>query len=171
MKKHFFLIIFLLLSYISNAQNFYEEILRYNNGRIKSIVTYNDKNVKDGVTTNFHTNGAIQSTVPYINGTINGILETFYPNTRLESKGLMVNNLQEGVFEYFYKNGNPKASILYINGKPNKIADCYDKKRNILYCGPFNMGNGEIYIYTEEGVMIQKDYFKNGDLIKSEIIN
>ncbi|QTV05158.1 toxin-antitoxin system YwqK family antitoxin [Faecalibacter bovis] len=171
MRNYITIIIFILIGNIVKAQTHYEEVLRFNNGRIKSIVTYNAQNIKDGETINYHLDGAVQSIVPYINGAINGIIETYHPNTRLESKGMMVNDLQEGVFEYFYKNGNPKARILYINGKPNKIANCYDRKGNILYCGPFNMGNGEIYIYTEEGKLFQKDYFKNGELIKSETVN
>lgn len=171
MKNNIFLLFLFLISNFIKAQDYYEEILRYNNGRIKSIVMYNSQNIKEGETTNYYSNGAIQSIIPYINGDINGILESYHPNTRLESRGMMVNNLQEGVFEYFYKNGNLKARILFVNGKPNKIANCYDKKKNNIYCGPFNMGNGEIYIYSENGVLIKKDHFKNGELIKSEIIN
>ena len=172
--RNFKILSFLLLLFISQsifAQGFYEEILRYNNGRIKSIITYNTQNIKDGETINYYPNGITQSIIPYINGEVNGIIESYHTNQKLESKGMIINNLQQGVFEYFYKNGNPKARILYVDGKPNKIANCYDKKKEILYCGPFNMGNGEIYIYSEDGILIQKDHFKNGDLIKSEVVN
>ena len=171
MKNAIIIFIFLLFSFPTKAQTHYEEILRFENSRIKSIITYNSQNIKDGETVNYYPNGIIQSIIPYTNGKVNGIVESFYPNGLTESLGMIINNLQEGVFKYFHSNGRPKSKIVFSNGKPNLVSNCYDKKKNILYCGPFNMGNGEIYIYSENGDLIQKDHFKNGELIKSETVN
>lgn len=150
---------------LANAQTHYEEIIRYKNGNIKSIISYNSNNIKDGQTINYYPNGNIQSYIPYMNGNINGVVENYYKNEILESTGIIVDNLLEGKFYYFHKNGKPKSIINFEKNKPKNIEKCFDKKSNILYCGPFNNGNGEIYIYDENGNLISKDHFKNGEFV------
>lgn len=153
------------------GQTHFEEIIRYNNGTIKSIITYNANDIKDGPTYNYYSNGNLQSYIPYENGQINGVVENYYKDETLESTGMVINNLATGKFEYYHSNGRPKSTLNYVAGRPQQILGCKDRKGNILYCGPFNKGNGEIYIYEENGTLIAKDHFKNGELIKREIIN
>jgi len=164
----FFTLVILFIGQNLSAQEHYEEVIRFNNGRIKSIITYNAQNIKDGETINYHNNGIVQSIIPYINGKINGILKNYHTNGYLESTGLYIDDLQVDNFEYFHRNGKLKSKISYQNGKIYKIFDCYDKRKEPLYCGPFNNGNGEIYIYDEKGKLIAKDHFKNGDFISRE---
>lgn len=167
MKLHL-LAILLILGIKTFAQSHYEEVIRFNNGKIKSIITYNSNNIKDGNTVNYHPNTTIQSVIPFVNGKIQGIVFNYYENGNVESMGNVVNDQPQGTFIYYHRNATQKAIFEFLNGKIIQVNGCFDRKKNPLYCGPFNNGNGEIYIYNEDGKLIAKDYFKNGDFIKSE---
>lgn len=164
--------LFLLLFISPNTfgQGFYEEIIRYKDKSIKSIITYNENDIKDGPTTHYYLNGNVKNYIPYSNGKINGVIENYYDDGILESTGLVLNDIAVGTFEFYHHNGRLKSIIFYNQGKLTSISSCKDKNGNLLYCGPFNNGNGEIYIYDEKGVLIAKDHFKNGEFIKREII-
>ena len=171
--RNFKILSFLLLLFISQsifAQGFYEEILRYNNGRIKSIITYNTQNIKDGPTINYYSNGMVKNYIPYENGKISGIIENYFSDGILESTGMVLNDIAAGKFEYFHSNGKSKFIVYYDSGKLSHIVGCKNAKGDLLYCGPFNNGNGEIYIYDEKGILLAKDHFKKGEFIKREIV-
>lgn len=170
LKIHFILIL-LGLGMKLFAQTHYEEIIRFNNGRIKSVISYNTNDVKDGNTIIYYPNSAIQSVVPFVNGKIQGIVVNYYENGNVESMGNVIDDMPEGSFIYYHRNGRQKAIFQFVNGKIMQVSGCFDRKKNPLYCGPFNSGNGEIYIHNDEGILIAKDNFKNGDYIKTESVN
>lgn len=155
----------------ASAQTHYQEILRYKNSSIQSILTYNNQNVLDGETVHFYPNEKIKTVINFQNGKANGLFQNYYSNGNLESTGLLVNDLAEGVFEYFYENGYPKQKITFINNLIVEIKDCYTIKKQQVYCGVVNSGNGFINIYDKKGNVIAKDIIKEGKMVKREPTN
>jgi len=163
-------IIFLLISFLPNsslkAQGHYEEIIRFDNNDIKSIITYNSNDVLDGPTTHYHPNGLVKTYIEFIDGKANGFIQNYYPSGTLESTGVVNNDMADGLFYYYHPNQNLKQIILYNQNKIVDIDYCFDQKKNKLYCGKIYNGNGFINVYDKKGKLIARDQIENGIMIK-----
>lgn len=154
---------------IKNAKLF-EEVIRYENGKIKAIISLNEYDKKEGITYEYFPNGFLFKETAYVNDKKEGIEITYFPNSNIESKGLFFNGLAEGPFNYFYKNGKPFATLVFQNDLLLTAKDCFTSKGEIAYCGPLNNGNGVFLKYDKKGNLISKDYYKNGIYQRSEHI-
>ena len=170
-KLYFSFILLILAVHTSLAQTHYQEILRYPNKNIQSIRTFNNQEILDGETVFFYPNENIKTVLTYVNGKANGIIENYYNYGILESSGLLIDDLAEGVFEYYHENGAKKQKIYYVNNKIMGIDNCYTYRKEKVYCGVVNNGNGFINIYDKKGKLIAKDIIKNGEMLNREYIN
>ncbi len=166
MKKYSFILLSILLHISLNAQTHYEEIIRYKNNNVKSIITHNSNDILDGPTTHYYPNGLIKTYIEFRDGKANGIIENYYSNGSLESTGNITNDLANGLFYYYHPNQNLKQIILYQNNKIETINECYDRKNNKLYCGTIKNGNGFINIYDKKANLIARDQIENGNFVK-----
>lgn len=107
-NKKYYLLLFLFISINILAQTHYQEIIRYENKRIKSILTFSNNDILDGETIHYYPNGLIKSYINYSGGKVNGLIENYYSNGNLESSGLVVNDLAENLFNYYHENGKLK---------------------------------------------------------------
>lgn len=154
---------------ISNTKLF-EEVIRYENGKIKAIIGLNEFDKREGITYEYFPNGLLYKETAYLNDKKEGFEITYFPNSFIESKGLFINDLAEGSFQYFYKNGKPFATLIFQNNLLVTAKDCYTSKGEIVYCGPIKNGNGVFLKYDKKGILISKDYYKNGIYQSSELV-
>jgi len=169
--KFLFLALHLFFCDFLYAQTHYQEIIRNENKKIQAIHTYNQNHILDGETAYFYPNENIKTIINFVDGKANGIIYKYHLNNILESSGLLIDDMAEGVFEYFHENGANKQKILYIKNKINTIQDCFSYKKEKVYCGAVNNGNGFINLYDKKGKLIGKDIIKNGIMVKRETVN
>ncbi|MCA4777638.1 hypothetical protein OBK22_10725 [Empedobacter falsenii] len=172
MSKYFLFLLLIcsetfVFSQFQNKQLF-EEVKRYENGKIKTIIGLNEYDKREGITYEYFPNGLLFRETSYVNDKKEGMEITYFPNSVIESRGLFINDLAEGVFQYFYKNGKPFATLVFQNNLLVTAKDCYTSKGEIVYCGPINNGNGVFLKYDKKGNLISKDYYKNGVFQRSE---
>ncbi|HAD80415.1 MAG TPA: hypothetical protein DCF99_15005 [Flavobacteriaceae bacterium] len=172
-------ILILLIGCISNGQmlnnnsvqkQLFEEVIRYDNGKIKSIIGLNENDQKEGITYEYFPNGLLLKETSYVNDKKEGLEISYFTNGYIESRGIYINGLAEGEFNYFYKNGKPFATLFFYNDLVISAKNCFTSKGEIVYCGPLTNGNGVFLKYDKKGNLISKDYFKNGKIIRTENI-
>lgn len=171
LKSFLYLGVFIITSVIQvQAQYHYQEIVRYKNGKIKSILTFNANHQLEGESIQYYPNGMEKSVTYYKNGIVDGLVMNFYQNGMTESVGTVIQNLANGHFEYFHENGKPKQKILYYNNLVIGVSDCFTVRSEKVYCGVVNSGNGFINIYDRKGNLVAKDIFKEGKIIERTYI-
>ncbi|WP_322969608.1 hypothetical protein [Faecalibacter sp. LW9] len=171
LKFNLYLGVFLITSLLQlQAQSHYQEIIRYENKKIKSVFTYNSNHQLDGETIHYYPNGLEKSVINYKNDKVDGEVMNFYSNGMTESVGTVTQDLANGQFEYFHENGKPKQKIVYYNNLVVGILDCYLPNGDKVYCGVINSGNGFINIYDRKGNVVAKDIFKEGKMVERKYV-
>jgi len=146
-----------------NKKPIYEDL--YKNGDLISWQSY-------------HKNGSLKVNFKYFSGRtslfnckeshalIDGEFETYYPNGKLESKGQLKGKKMDGILINRYDNNKLKSKFLYKNGKLMEYLYRGLKNGKKLKIGEFKNGNGVIYKYDNNGKIIEKLIFKDGEQIK-----
>lgn len=126
----------------------------------------------------YHENGTLKVYFKYFSGRtslfsceesyplIDGEFETYHPNGKLESKGQYKGKKLDGILINRYDNNRLKSKYLYKNGKLMEYLYRGLRNGEKLKIGEFKNGNGEIYRYDNNGKIVEKLIFKEGEQIK-----
>jgi antitoxin component YwqK of YwqJK toxin-antitoxin module len=136
----------------------------YNNGIKKSEGGYNDKNQRQGIWKFYHKDGITKSTENYMNGAVEGQVETYYTNGSIETRKNFVKNLLEGEQLVFYPTGVMEKSLEYKADIENGKEKRFHTNGKINY--EINVVNGkyegDLTQYYMDGHIKQKASFKEG---------
>ena len=130
-------------------------------------------------------------------GIINGPINIYYPNGKIQVKQFFINNRKAGIWQYFYENGKLKTEIVYniMSNEEEGIMKNYDEKGVIISEGKiindnmagvwnhydekgrknytYNFEKGIVIIYDEKGKAIlqlsEKDLAERFQEIQQEI--
>ena len=102
-------------------------------------------------------------------GILNGPINVYYPNGKIQIKQFFINNRKAGIWQYYYPNGKLKSEIVYniMSNDEEAIVKNYDEKGIIVSEGKVINDNmvGIWNYYDEKG---KKNY--TYDLTKGIII-
>jgi antitoxin component YwqK of YwqJK toxin-antitoxin module len=136
----------------------------YSNGIKKSEGAYNDKNQRQGVWKFYHQDGIIKSTENYINGIVEGQIETYYTNGSIETRKNFAKNLLDGEQLVFYPTGVTEKTLEYKADIENGKEKHFHANGKINY--EINVVNGkyegDLALYYMDGHIKQKAFFKEG---------
>ncbi len=120
------IVLFLILSTSVFAQ---KEVKHeyYINGAIKSTIGYID-GVRNGNCSYYNNDGTLYSSMTYWNGQLEGLLISFYENGLTKNKTLYKNGIKEGLEQRYYENGQLQSEEHYLNGKPTSDFKYFDEK-------------------------------------------
>ena len=103
---------------------------------------YDQKGNSYGTQTTFYSSGSISSKVAYLDGVMNGLSVTFYPNGNIHTEINMAQGGKNGLSKEYYQHGQLQSTGWYID--------------DVL--------QGDWFFYDEQGRLISKAYYRNGDL-------
>ena len=84
----------------------------------------------------------------YKNGKLTGFQEIFFESNQPYCSGEMIDGQKEGEWNWYFENGNISSTVNFSEGKKE----------------------GEQIIWGEVGKITKKEYYKNGELLKEEIL-
>ena len=88
-------------------------------------------------------------------GILNGPINVYYPNGKIQAKQFFINNRKAGIWQYYYENGKLKAEIVYniMSNDEEGIMKNYDEKGVIISEGKIVNNNmaGVWNYYDEKG--------------------
>ena len=154
----------------------------FRSGEVKKISHYNNKGELDGVTTHYFTNGKVHQTVHYTNNVVNGEVNTFHKNGRLENKEFFIlGKHKDGECKHYdengklsrihsYKDGNYDGEYIdyFLNGKKQTVATYHmgsPLKRTTYF------DNGKVkrtYVKTDKKT-ISEDFNAQGIKIRRQV--
>jgi antitoxin component YwqK of YwqJK toxin-antitoxin module len=91
-----------------------------------------------------------------------GTDSTFYENGRLESTTPFQADEAHGVAKVYHRTGREWTEWLFEKGRLVDIAFTQSKEGHPLEVGGFQNGVGWINIYNDNGILIERDYYKDG---------
>jgi hypothetical protein len=156
----------------------------YSNGSLAEII-FLAQNKLDGLSSSFYNNGNIKSIGLYAKGFKSGMWSYYYPNGNLNVSGsyyksyLMVNFVNPNSYELVNENGVIVKTVEHdlsykqlidslANALPDlNIRDTIDGIYQIgdVYC---YQRDGVWGYYSKEGELIKKEYYKKGELLRTE---
>ena len=86
---------------------------------VRDGITY-DQNTNEplaGIVEEFYDDGQLESRGTFRDGELNGLYEEFYENGQLSFRGNYKDGKQDGLLEYFDKDGNPTSTETYRDGE------------------------------------------------------
>lgn len=123
-------------------------------GSYISIDKYDDsKSVFTGIITSYYDNGAVKSSVNYVNGILEGEMETYYEDGQLMSKEYFIGGKRNMVSSFFHSNGIPQATIEYKDDLISGKYETFDEQARSLFSGTIidNTFTGTIASYNDNG--------------------
>ena len=91
-------------------------------------------------------------------GILNGPINVYYPNGKIQIKQFFINNRKAGIWQYYYENGKMKSEIVYniMSNDEEGIVKNYDEKGIIVSEGKVVNDNmvGVWNYYDEKGKAI-----------------
>jgi hypothetical protein len=90
---------------------------------------------------------------------------SYYPNNKLESKGMYVHNKKEGLWLSYYENGNKKDSTVFKNNNPIGISYTWFENGNFSIQREMDRdgkGNGKEISFWENGKVDFEGIWENG---------
>ncbi len=180
-KKYHFLLSFVVLSFVSYAQRI--DKLYYEDGSIKAEGIL-ENGIKSGHWHFYYPSGELSSIENYRENQLDGTIKYFddqanliaiefwnlgvqqdssiyfYPNGKVEKRGVFEDGLYEGKWKFFYNNGNLKRTGSYSDGLPVGKWTFYNEKGILIQEGHFEHGleEGEWKFYGDFGDL---EYFGN----------
>ncbi|MFN8845193.1 MAG: toxin-antitoxin system YwqK family antitoxin, partial [Chryseotalea sp.] len=120
-----------------------EQTTYFDNGKIKTRISYKDDFVWQVLVTN-DTLGNKLDELTIDNG--NGVLNTYYPNGKIQSKTDFVNGMPNGKSKFFFESGKEQGYVTMVDGQKN----------------------GELLFFHENGQIARKALFKNDIIVGVE---
>lgn len=141
----------------------------HRNGKDRAIGKYlNEK--RDSVWTFYKETGVLISMETYVNGEKHGLTKAFFSNGKLAERKEFVQGEESGKWTVFYEDGNKKMEGNLEGGEWNGAFIYYFPEGGMQFRGLYNKGlkKGIWYEYNDQGKLIRKEHYKNGDLINIE---
>ncbi len=186
-KYVFFILSLLILEKKDNA--FAQEVTDYYPGheiRSKGVIV---DSLKEGVWQYFYPDGRLEAIEPYLHNRLNGKVIYYddrlnviarenwqdglqedssiyyYPNGKVEKKGVFHDGLYEGLWLFYYKNGKIKRTGYYRNGLPDGHWIYYSASSQKLQEGDYkmNLEVGEWLFYNNQGRLKYSGDFRSGE--------
>ncbi len=114
----------------------------------------------------YHSNGKLESEIPFKNDLLNGNGKKYYEDGKLMEDVNLLNGDFDGVYKYYHSNGMLWIEKLYKKGKAWKVVSNYTIDGKPRNPGTLNNGNGTILYYNEDGNIREIETYRNGDLVK-----
>lgn len=113
-------------------------------------------------------NGQIECNCNYSKGKRDSIQVKYHSNGQLNFIGFYRNGKQDGKSTFYFQNGNKWSELVYEKGKLINVLYNYDINGMSKEKGSLKDGNGTLYIYNEEGELIEIEHYKKGKLKHTE---
>lgn len=152
---------------ISSCTTRKKELLKNNEYQ---LIHYKNDSIKHGKHKIYNPDGILQRKMKWKNNNLHGKMTYYHSNGKKAGYYFSKNDTLSGPFKFFYPNGNPKFTLIYNQNKPLEVINCYSPKKEILDCGTLKNGDGYVLQYNDSGNFLSKDYYLNGEYIKSDTI-
>ncbi|MBN2615388.1 MAG: toxin-antitoxin system YwqK family antitoxin [Bacteroidales bacterium] len=179
----------MLLSALASSEKKIEDTLKYDNGRVHLIYSFNHyqrvgpwksyyekgqlyvigsyHNGKEtGEWKAYHKNGKLYVLGKFENGKREGVWTNYFDNGKTMSSGQYVSGKQSGNWKYYYDNGQLKQNTFYKNGKLDGDFKGYTEKGKVSSLGRYEKGKstGDWKFYYENGKLKLETRYIQGEL-------
>jgi antitoxin component YwqK of YwqJK toxin-antitoxin module len=116
-------------------------------------------------------NGSLVSQETYKAGLIEGQSEIFYPEGGLSESFFYRRGIKDGLWEQYYLDEKLKLRGAYKAGEKHGPFKTFYNSGKPMIEGQYNLGHqdGTWSYYNEKGVVSKKEYYENGNLVKTEM--
>ena len=128
------------------------------NGQIHEERNYTD-NVLDGESKVYLENGKLEYVEHHKKGQYEGLYQKYYANGQLSNEGQYVNNEMSGIWKRWYENGQLREEVTFSANNENGPFKEYHENGKLKATGQYLEGDneqGELFIYDDNGVLIEK---------------
>ncbi len=115
MKLLFFILLLILITPFTFAQNGPVKTYYNNSDTLKSVINYS-KNMREGKAIFYYPNGKMMKELNYENGEVSGLVKEYYSNGKLRIMYTVTNGKREGPASLFDSTGNYLKDVSYENG-------------------------------------------------------
>ena len=125
--------------------------------------TVNNEVDKNGILEKYYSNGKLQSKGVYTDGKKDGLWEEYFENGQLKSKGNYIKGRKEGFWQEYYKNGHLESKVNFVEGKKVGLFEMYHLDGKLLSRINYKDGkeNGMMEVYHNNGELMMKGLFKD----------
>jgi antitoxin component YwqK of YwqJK toxin-antitoxin module len=144
--------------------------LFFNNGKPAAEGWYVAQ-IKDSVWTYYSEfDGSVRIREPYLEGMLEGVARSYYPDGKISEEVAWKQNMKEGPWNQYYQNGIRRLSGHYKNGLLNGSYEVYFSNNSIEIRGTYldNKSHGTWYYYNESGEEIYSLEYLNGTPVDLE---
>ena len=116
----------------------------------------------------YYDDGKIKAICPYNNaGVIDGVVTTYYPSGKIQSRETYINNVKEGISKAYYESGKLKATVNFKDGKLGGKFKKYNERGIIIEEGNLQDGKREGIqkVYYESGKVAREGNFKEDKIV------
>ncbi len=124
----------------SYQNGFKEGSWNYYSGGVRTQTSNYSKGVKEGIETEFFSNGKTKSEFFYRNGELNGFFRTYHISGTPRAEGYFNQGTRVGAWDFFYSNGEPDSREFYVDGELNGSDREYEVNGQLLFENWFDYG-------------------------------
>jgi len=135
----------------------------------KNNLSYHADQLFTGTAISYHKNKTKFIQQEYKEGIQEGKWTVWYPTGNLQKEGFKSQKKADGLYQEWYPNKQLKyVKTYHLGSKEGKWKSWYENgqqwtERDFLN----NQLNGKILVWDQEGTLTKEDFYKNGQLIKS----
>lgn len=145
-------------------------LLYFNNSKPAAEGWYVNQ-IKDSVWTYYSEfDGSVRIREPYLDGVLEGVVRSYYPDGKISEEVTWKQNLKEGPWSQYYQNGVRRLSGHYKNGMLNGSYEVYFSNNIIEIRGTYldDKSHGTWYFYDESGEQLYSLEYLNGTPVDLE---
>jgi antitoxin component YwqK of YwqJK toxin-antitoxin module len=138
--------------------------LFYNNGKLAAVGWYT-KQLKDSVWTYYsELDGSVRVREPYLEGKLDGVVRSYYPDGKISEEVSWKQNLKEGPWKRYYQDGTPRLSGHFKNGLQDGSYEVFYSNGTNQIKGEYldDKSQGTWYFYDEDGNAIDSLEYLHG---------
>jgi len=123
----------------------------------------NDEVDKNGILEKYYSNGKLESKGVYIDGKKDGLWEEYFDNGQLKSKGNYIKGKKDGLWQEYYNNGHLESKVNFADDKKVGLFERYHFDGKLLSRINYKDGkeNGIIEVYHNNGQLMMRGLFKD----------
>lgn len=116
----------------------------------------------DGRFYTWYSNGQLRRIEHWENDKKVGTDSSFYENGKLESTTAFEEDLENGISKVYHRTGRQWTEMVYERGRLVEVSFSQSKEGNPLEIGGFQNGLGWVNIYNDNGILIERDFYRDG---------
>jgi len=122
---------------------------------------------KNGILEKYYSNGKLESKGVYIDGKKDGLWEEYFENGQLKSKGNYIKGKKDGFWQEYYNNGHLESKVNFADDKKVGLFERYHFDGKLLSRINYIDGkeNGIIEVYHNNGQLMIQGLFKDSKQI------